>query len=56
VRAAYLALTDSEQASVIEFLETLQVLPEGTKWLVVDEQGRSKAWPPHGRGRVSQAR
>jgi hypothetical protein len=31
---------------MIEFLKTLQVLPPGTKGLVVDEHYQPKAWPP----------
>lgn len=45
---AFLALTDYEQGSIIEFLKTLQVLPLGTKALVVDEKGRPRNWPPPG--------
>lgn len=40
------ALTAHEQDSVIEFLKTLQVLPPGTKALVVDERFKPRAWPP----------
>ena len=36
------------QDSVIEFLKSLQVLPPGTKHLVVDEHGKPKKWPPKG--------
>ena len=43
---AFRALSDFEQGSVIEFLKTLQVLPEGTRALVVDERGRPRPWPP----------
>lgn len=39
------ALTERERDAVIEFLKTLQVLPEGTKHLVVDEKGNKKRWP-----------
>jgi CxxC motif-containing protein (DUF1111 family) len=39
-------LTPYEQDCVIEFLKTLQVLPPGTRALVVDENGRRKQWPP----------
>jgi hypothetical protein len=47
---AFTQLDAYGQAAVIEFLKTLQVLPPGTKHLVVDEQGRPKKWPPeHGR-------
>ena len=38
------ALSDYERDSIIEFLKTLQVLPEGTKHLVVDETGKKKKW------------
>ena len=34
------------QDDLIEFLKSLQVLPTGTKSLVVDEHGRAKQWPP----------
>ena len=32
--------------TVIEFLKTLQVLPPGTKDLVVDENYKAREWPP----------
>jgi cytochrome c peroxidase len=35
-----------DQASLIEFLKTLQVLPPGTQHLIVDEHFREKQWPP----------
>ena len=44
---AFEALGQYEQDCVIEFLKTLQVLPPGTRALVVDENGRPKHWPPH---------
>jgi len=44
-RQAFEALSDHEQDAVIEFLKSLQVLPEGTKWLVVDEHFRPR-WRP----------
>ncbi|MDR4516612.1 MAG: thiol oxidoreductase [Nitrosomonas sp.] len=40
------ALSDYERDSIIEFLKTLQVLPEGTKHLVVDQRGKKKKWKP----------
>jgi CxxC motif-containing protein (DUF1111 family) len=43
---AFSSLSAYEQASIIEFLKTLQVLPPGTKYLVVDENGKAKQWPP----------
>ena len=35
-----------DQDSLIEFLKTLQVLPPGTPYLVVDENFHEKQWPP----------
>jgi hypothetical protein len=35
------------QDSIIEFLKTLQVLPPGTRFLIVDENGKKKKWPPN---------
>lgn len=48
-RLAFDALTQYEQDCVIEFLKTLQVLPPGTRSLVVDERGRKRRWPPTAR-------
>lgn len=45
VRANFLNLDEYGQASIIEFLKTLQVLSPGTKDLVVNERGRKKHWP-----------
>jgi cytochrome c peroxidase len=45
-RVAFEALSQYEQDCVIEFLKTLQVLPSGTRSLIVDEHGRKKRWPP----------
>jgi hypothetical protein len=45
-RQNFQALSKYEQDSVIEFLKTLQVLPPGTKYLVIDERGKKKKWPP----------
>ncbi|HET8923193.1 MAG TPA: di-heme oxidoredictase family protein [Candidatus Acidoferrum sp.] len=45
-RAAFHALSDDDQNAVIEFLKSLQVLPPGSKSLVVDEHGNPKRWPP----------
>lgn len=41
-RERFQALSPYEQDAVIEFLKTLQVLPPGTRALVVDERGRKK--------------
>ncbi len=45
-RLAFDALPPSLQNDVIEFLKSLQVLPPGSKSLVVDEHGNPKEWPP----------
>jgi hypothetical protein len=45
-RQNFQALSKYDQDSVIEFLKTLQVLPPGTKYLVIDERGKPKKWPP----------
>ncbi len=42
-------LKEYDQDSLIEFLKTLQVLPPGTPYLVVDENFREKRWPPPSR-------
>jgi len=38
------ASSDYDRDSIIEFLKTLQVLPKGTRHLVVDERGHPKKW------------
>jgi Di-haem oxidoreductase, putative peroxidase len=43
---AYNALSSADQDAVIEFLKSLQVLPPGTRFQVVDDRGRPRAWPP----------
>ncbi len=43
---AFRALSPYDQGSIIEFLKTLQILPPGTRHLIVDENGRKKRWPP----------
>ncbi|MBL8291250.1 MAG: hypothetical protein JNN08_05415 [Bryobacterales bacterium] len=45
-RAAFQRLDADGQASILEFLKTLQVLPPGTMDRVVDEKFRKKTWPP----------
>ena len=45
-RLAFQKLPTYEQDSLIEFLKTLQVLPPGTKYLVVDENNQPRKWPP----------
>ncbi len=45
-RTAFQGLPKYDQDSLIEFLKTLQVLPPGTKDLIVDENFRAREWPP----------
>ena len=45
-RLAFDGLPPHLQNDVIEFLKSLQVLPLGSKSLVVDEHGNPKDWPP----------
>jgi hypothetical protein len=47
-RLAFDALAPALQDALIEFLKSLQVLPPGSKSLVVDERGNPKHWPPSG--------
>jgi len=47
-RKAFDALSSEEQNALIEFLKSLQVLPAGSRSLVVDENGNPKRWPPSG--------
>jgi hypothetical protein len=44
-RLAFDALPRHLQNDLIEFLKSLQVLPPGSKSLVVDEQGNARRWP-----------
>ncbi|HKR95088.1 MAG TPA: di-heme oxidoredictase family protein [Candidatus Angelobacter sp.] len=43
-RTAFEALPEYDKDSLIEFLKSLQVLPPGTRDLVVDENFKSKVW------------
>jgi hypothetical protein len=45
-RRAFDTLPPNQQNDLIEFLKSLQILPPGSKSLVVDEQGNPKPWPP----------
>jgi hypothetical protein len=45
-RLAFDALQPDLQNDLVEFLRSLQVLPPGSKSLVVDEHGNPKEWPP----------
>lgn len=45
-RKQFEALNAYDKDSVIEFLKSLQVLPPGTRSLVVDENFQPKQWPP----------
>ena len=47
-RQAFEASSDDDRNSVIEFLRSLQVLPQGVESSVVDEYGSPRSWP-HGR-------
>ena len=44
-RKAFKLLPAAEQDALIEFLKTLQVLPPGTRDLIVDENFRPRSWP-----------
>jgi CxxC motif-containing protein (DUF1111 family) len=44
--SAFHALGVEDQAAIIEFLKTLQVLPQGARGLVLDEHGNRRDWPP----------
>jgi CxxC motif-containing protein (DUF1111 family) len=44
-RKAFEGLPEGQKDAVIEFLKTLQVLPPGTKDLIVDENFRKRNWP-----------
>lgn len=44
-RLAFEALPAGERDAVIEFLKTLQVLPDGTKDRIVDETYHPRVWP-----------
>jgi hypothetical protein len=46
-RTLFQALKAYDQDSLIEFLKTLQVLPPGTRALIVDEEFCPKPWPPN---------
>ena len=41
-RDAFFALAQQEQDEIVEFLKSLQILPQGTEDLVVDETGKRK--------------
>jgi CxxC motif-containing protein (DUF1111 family) len=45
-RRRYEALSSGEQDDVVEFLKSLQVLPPGTRYLIVDEKYQGREWPP----------
>jgi CxxC motif-containing protein (DUF1111 family) len=48
-RRKFQDLNEYSQNSLIEFLKTLQVLPPGTTYLIVDDNFREKKWPPQTR-------
>lgn len=41
-RTAFTSLPASDQAALIEFLKSLQVLPPGTRFLTIDENGHPR--------------
>ena len=45
-RTAFQRLRPHDQDSLIEFLKSLQVLPAGTRHLIVDEHHQPRTWPP----------
>lgn len=45
-RRAFESLPELDRDSLIEFLKSLQVLPPGTKHLIVDENFEKRDWPP----------
>ena len=45
-RRAFERLPQGAQDALIEFLKSLQVLPPGTRALIVDETFQRRAWPP----------
>lgn len=45
-RQAFDALSADEKNEVIEFLKSPQILPQGSRSLIVDENGNPKRWPP----------
>jgi hypothetical protein len=53
-KGAFASLGGDRQGAVIEFLRSLQVLPPGTRSLVVDEFGRARSWPKIGRAALTQ--
>jgi len=59
-RRTFQALSQYDQDSLIEFLKTLQVLPPGTKHLIVDDKFQPREWPQRsqrsdGLGRPAEA-
>jgi len=47
-QSQFTTLNAYDRSSIIEFLKTLKVLPEGTRSLIVDEHNRPIEWPPPG--------
>jgi hypothetical protein len=48
-RQAFDSLTSERRNDVIEFLKSLQILPPGSRSLIVDERADPKIWPPAAR-------
>lgn len=53
-RQQFEKLADYDKDSLIEFLKTLQVLPPGTPYLIVDENFKQKKWPPSASTKADQ--
>jgi|SRR5271169_909783 len=53
-RKGFDALPVEQQNDLIEFLKSLQVLPPGSRSLVVDENGNPKPWPQPSSGQSSE--
>jgi hypothetical protein len=51
-RKTFEGLSTYDQDSLIEFLKSLQVLPPGTRSLVVDENFHDKQWPPPAKAKM----
>jgi hypothetical protein len=47
-------LDEYDKDSLIEFLKSLQVLPPGTPYLIVDEKLKQKQWPPFHSAKVNE--
>jgi len=55
-RLSFQKQAEYDQDALVEFLKSLQVLPPGTKALIVDENFQPKLWPPAGQSASMQNR